>query len=375
MLTKIARTLKVDTYNIVKLYDAAAARTLMLSSLPFVPQKARARACKIYIRAKVREEGKEALIRFIAEVPSEVLKNPQLVSIIAEEIYQTLSYEEANDRLVPILNDRIKNLKSLNEKQKLYICLMLGAHDIARTYIGNIADLRKPDFVIAGAQKAGTTWLRKAVSNHPDVWVPPIELHYFTSNRLRWSWEEYLALFSLNDKKFVGEKSTTYLQSIEEVTEKLPETQVFVVLRDPFDRLVSHYLHSTRNGQYEDGQKIHNIRDFIERNIGNCLGRGLYYKNLRNSFSKVNVLFFQDLLSDPKAFLIPVLSSLGLTDVNPDQLVPKRKINSSNNRPTASYKDFLKAEGVAGTLREYYLDDITQLSRATGRDLSEWIEW
>ena len=37
-----------------------------------------------------------------------------------------------------------------------------------------------PDFLIVGAQKAGTSWLASNLSLHPDVWMPPLkELHYF----------------------------------------------------------------------------------------------------------------------------------------------------------------------------------------------------
>lgn len=37
-----------------------------------------------------------------------------------------------------------------------------------------------PDFLCIGAQKAGTTWLFANLSQHPNVWMPPIkELHFF----------------------------------------------------------------------------------------------------------------------------------------------------------------------------------------------------
>jgi len=40
--------------------------------------------------------------------------------------------------------------------------------------------LALPDFLIIGAQKAGTSWLATNLSHHPDVWTPPLkELHYF----------------------------------------------------------------------------------------------------------------------------------------------------------------------------------------------------
>jgi hypothetical protein len=40
--------------------------------------------------------------------------------------------------------------------------------------------LSLPDFLIVGAQKAGTSWLASNLSCHQNVWMPPLkELHYF----------------------------------------------------------------------------------------------------------------------------------------------------------------------------------------------------
>lgn len=37
-----------------------------------------------------------------------------------------------------------------------------------------------PDFLVIGAQKAGTSWLHRNLSSHPGIWTPPLkELHYF----------------------------------------------------------------------------------------------------------------------------------------------------------------------------------------------------
>lgn len=39
---------------------------------------------------------------------------------------------------------------------------------------------RKPGLVCIGAQKAGTSWLSVVLSEHPQIWVPPLkELHFF----------------------------------------------------------------------------------------------------------------------------------------------------------------------------------------------------
>lgn len=374
MFQRIIQRVNLIPY-ILKLLDYMSASTPILSSVPFIPGKARARVCRVYLKTKLRQEGKEKIHRFINSIPSGALKNPRVVSAITDEFFQEFSYEELNDRLIPNITDRIEKMRNLNKRQKLYIYLMLGAHDSVKKYIGMIPNLRKPDFIIAGAQKSGTSWLMEAIGNHPEVWVTPTELHYFTSNRRRWTWEEYLALFSLNDKRITGEKSPTYLQVIDKVVDKLPETRVFVILRNPFERLVSQYFHDIGNDRFRERYKIGNIRDYVERNVGDCLERGLYYQNLKNSFSKINIMFFQDLVNNPGPFLSSVLSSLGLTNVSPDRLIPNRKINRANNRPEVSSIDFLKAEGLTKNLKEYYLDDISNLSRVTGRDLSEWTEW
>src|SRR5271154_1831472 len=45
---------------------------------------------------------------------------------------------------------------------------------------------RFPDFLGIGVQKAGTTWLDRALRNHPQIWLPPFkELHYFNGLHIR----------------------------------------------------------------------------------------------------------------------------------------------------------------------------------------------
>jgi len=39
---------------------------------------------------------------------------------------------------------------------------------------------RFPDFLVVGAQKAGTTWLYRNLNFHPEIWLPPVkEINYF----------------------------------------------------------------------------------------------------------------------------------------------------------------------------------------------------
>ena len=72
---------------------------------------------------------------------------------------------------------------------------------------------RKPDFLIIGVQKSATTWLQERLRQHPDVYMPRNELHYFDKNDNfkkgeRW----YLNNFKSAAKhQIIGEKTPDYM--------------------------------------------------------------------------------------------------------------------------------------------------------------------
>lgn len=125
--------------------------------------------------------------------------------------------------------------------------------------------MRKPDFFIVGAGKAGTTALYHYLSQHPDVFMPTIkEPHYFCSDYhlqhpgtvfSRFTDEAtYLTLFSdAGSKKRAGEASPTYLSSqvaAQNIYQFNPDAQIIMMLRSPIDTMYSAY-HQFRFGQVE----------------------------------------------------------------------------------------------------------------------------
>jgi hypothetical protein len=103
-----------------------------------------------------------------------------------------------------------------------------------------------PDFVIIGAQRAGTTSLTQWLYSHPQVEPARTrEVHYFDLNYdrgLRW----YRSNFPIrHDGQFTGE-STPYMLfhplAPERAARDLPDTTRFIVmLRDPVERAISQY--------------------------------------------------------------------------------------------------------------------------------------
>jgi hypothetical protein len=66
--------------------------------------------------------------------------------------------------------------KSTRHGSQRMLCSLLSVAGVNERKLG----LPFPDFVVIGAQKAGTTWLYRNLSVHPDIWTPPLkELHYF----------------------------------------------------------------------------------------------------------------------------------------------------------------------------------------------------
>jgi hypothetical protein len=112
---------------------------------------------------------------------------------------------------------------------------------------------RLPDFVVIGAQRAGTTSLYWYLVQHPDIASAYTkEIHYFDRHHAR-SVRWYRAHFPRDGRgRITGEATPYYLfhpQVPARLAGALPDVKLIVVLRDPVDRAYSHYWHSRRFGR------------------------------------------------------------------------------------------------------------------------------
>jgi hypothetical protein len=124
-----------------------------------------------------------------------------------------------------------------------------------RTYGRATAALRPlPDFLILGAQKAGTTALYAYLRWHPQVTGPSFkEVSFFDRHYARGDrW--YRAHLPIARSGVVGEASPSYLfhpLAPERVARMLPDVRLIAILRDPVDRAFSHYQHEVSLGREE----------------------------------------------------------------------------------------------------------------------------
>jgi hypothetical protein len=110
-----------------------------------------------------------------------------------------------------------------------------------------------PDFLILGAQKAGTTALYAYLRWHPRITGPAWkEVSFFDRHYARGlGW--YRGQFPLRQAgRIVGEASPGYLfhpLAPARVRETVPKARLIVLLRDPVDRALSHYHHEVALGR------------------------------------------------------------------------------------------------------------------------------
>jgi len=209
-----------------------------------------------------------------------------------------------------------------------------------RAYGSATAGLRPlPDFLILGAQKAGTTALYAYLRWHPEITGPSFkEVSFFDRHYAkgeRW----YRAHMPVRRRSLVGEASPSYLfhpLAPERVAGMLPGARLIALLRNPVDRAFSHYQHEValgreplsfgdavdREDERMQGELERMLRDPSYFSLAwwnyTYVARGRYAEQLERWFAafpreQLLVLFTEELSADTAATYRRVLDFLGVT--------------------------------------------------------------
>jgi len=169
----------------------------------------------------------------------------------------------------------------------------------------------KPNLFIIGAMKSGTTSLHEYLDTHPQIAMSDVkEPGYFVEELGLHKGEAwYLSLWDQDPQyRYRGESSTHYtkLPIFQGVPERLhrfsPEARLIYIMRNPFDRVVSHYWHALRD-EYHGGE-LRPLLKAVKDDPG-YLAFSDYAMQLKPYFERfgkeaVLTLTFEALVEDPQ---------------------------------------------------------------------------
>lgn len=104
-----------------------------------------------------------------------------------------------------------------------------------------------PNLFIPGAGKSGTSTLHEYLSRHPEIFMSVVKEVSFFSHDKRYAYglKWYSRHFEAGrDFRIRGESSTCYMafpKVIERIKSSVPEPKFIFILRNPIDRMYSHY--------------------------------------------------------------------------------------------------------------------------------------
>ena len=188
-----------------------------------------------------------------------------------------------------------------------------------------------PNLFLIGASKCGSTFLHYLLAQHPDICMSTLkEPRLFNDDGYRERLDWYNSLFEhCGKQKYRGESSPTYSETtfFPHVPERLarysPKARIIYIVREPFSRLESVYKQMMSSGHWAE-TRIYG--DLMPVNYAAAvfdypayLEATKYWSHLQNyrkyfADSDIKVLFFEDLVSDPREVLSDVFSFLTISD-------------------------------------------------------------
>lgn len=227
-----------------------------------------------------------------------------------------------------------------------------------------------PDFIIIGAQKAGTTSLYSYLAQHPQVFpAAKKEVHYFDyfyQNGELWYRSYFPLIGTVKEKKgLTGESSPFYLfhpLCAQRIHEHVPDVKLIVLLRNPVERAISHYFMEVCQGHEtlpigkamrDEEARLANemtkleidpyCRSYQLTNYS-YKGRGIYADQLERYFEhfpreQIIILRAEDMYKDTDRVLKEVCGFLGIDqDFHPSDLRPRNVGTRNRSVPDEVYK-------------------------------------
>ena len=203
---------------------------------------------------------------------------------------------------------------------------------------------KKPNFLLVGAAKSGTTALANFLKQHPDIYISEVkEPRYFASDAIGkmnindplydyihqssvLTMDDYYNLFKDTEQyKCRGEASIHYLyhyeSAIPKIKNELGDIKIIIILRNPVIRALSNYYYLYKAEKCSFKKALQKEEERIEKGYNSFWfykKLGFYYEQIKaykDNFSKVDVLIYKDLKDNPNKLCKEIFGFLGV-DIN-----------------------------------------------------------
>jgi hypothetical protein len=246
-----------------------------------------------------------------------------------------------------------------------------------------------PTFLIIGAQKSATRWLRENLGSHPEIFTAPTEVGFFHLPRryreLGVDW--YRSQFDgWSGEPIVGESTPGYMmlwnhpdEVAARIAATLPDVRLLAVLRNPIDRAQSALVHHMTRERIRPGTRLVDyVREASPDNdwMG-VIGGGLYAKSLQPFIerfgSQLLVLLHDDIVADPSDVFDRAVAHVGGSGGHvPEHLGDVLYSNQARRGLSEPGAAAPMSEADRRELFEYFSDDVQRLEDVLDRDLSRW---
>ena len=193
---------------------------------------------------------------------------------------------------------------------------------------GKFSTAVKPNYLVIGFPKGGTTSFCAMLGQHPQVFMEPTkEVSFFCEDK---TWQNgfawYESLFdAAGDKPMRGEGSQRYTLSDrwkgvpQRIADYMPDAKLIAIARHPIDRIESFWL-EMRVIRPIDSEVGRSFERALELEWDHIVGSTHYWREIapyRERFSdeQILMLFYEDFRRDPHAVLRQCFEFLG---VDPD---------------------------------------------------------
>jgi len=296
--------------------------------------------------------------------------------------------------------------------------------------------MNKPNFLVVGAAKCGTTSLDGYLKQHPEVFLPKVkECRYFSNvkdkninpftyqkhERIISDYKEYYDSFQGTTAQAIGDISPDYLyhhdEAIKNIKKELGDrTKIIIILRNPIQRAYSNYLHLRRES-YTEKSFLELIED--ERSYSSniwygfkLVGSSYYYEAVKNyiqNFPNIKIIIFEEFIKNESLYMKEISNFLGIDDrfsykkpLNTNKTgIPKSKFINNITKVKFPLKSVIKwivlkivdrkkilnfvnklrnanltkpelDEETSGKLLDLFREDIKNLEQLLNKDLSIW---